>query len=93
MVSELVLQIALILTIQTAFLVWIFRAGVKMLDYALGDLDTSIATALKQLVEQGFGDFEPQNPILAAIASRMMAQPGPEPIEVSRSNDGRFSQR
>jgi len=93
MVSELVLQIALILAIQTAFLVWIFRAGVKMLDFALGDLDNSIATALKQIVEQGFGDFEPQNPILAAIASRLMQPPANEVVEVARSTDGRFSQR
>jgi len=93
MVSELVLQIALIMTIQTVFLVWIFRAGVKMLDYALGDLDSSIATGLKQLIEQGFGDFEPQNPILTAIASRLMQSPAAEVVEVSRDQAGRFSQR
>jgi len=93
MVAELVLWIAGLLLIQTVVLIWMMRTGVKIMSQGLIDLDQSFATALKQLIEQGLGDFEPQNPILAAIASRLMQQPGGEILEVSRSDNGRFSQR
>lgn len=94
MVEELVLWIAGLLLIQTGVMIWMMRTGVRIITEGIMDLDESLATALKQLIEQGLGDFEPPNPILAALAQRLMQTPGGnDVIEVARSDNGRFSQR
>jgi len=67
----------------------------NLLDHAVLELDAKIAEAIKQLVEGGIGDFEPVNPVQAALANiltqRMTETPLAETI-LERSADGKFSQ-
>jgi hypothetical protein len=91
MVSALLIEIGVLLVIQTLVMVWLNRTMLRMMNQGLVALDQSVATALKQLIEQGLGEFEPPNPILAAIASRVMQQPSSGMVEVRPKDDqGRF---
>jgi len=69
------------------------------LQKAVRDLDGMLAQAIAGLVEKGLGDFEPINPIQAAIANMISnnlgrsvssTTPG-EVIEVVRDNSGKFA--
>ena len=59
----------------------------------LDDMDEKIAKALRSLVEQGLGDFEPINPIQQAIAHFITNRVNEGPIEariVEHGQDGKF---
>jgi len=91
MVQALLIEIAALLAIQTLLMIWGGRQVVAIVNQGLMGLDQSVAEALKQIIEGGVGDFEPQNPILAAIASRMMAQTEAPMVELRpKDNKGRF---
>jgi len=66
------------------------------LQQAVVDLDTKLAAAISGLVEKGLGDFEPINPIQAAIANMLTANlqrntTAGEVIDVVRDNAGKFA--
>ena len=63
---------------------------------AVVDLDGMLAQAISGLLEKGLGDFEPINPIQAAIAQMLTANlsrntTAGEVIEVVRDNSGKFA--
>ena len=63
---------------------------------AVVDLDGMLARAISGLVEKGLGDFEPINPIQAAIANLLTANlqrntTAGEVIDVVRSESGKFA--
>ena len=76
--------------LQTLVMVWMGRQIVGLTNQGLMSLDSSIAQGLKQLLENGMGDFEPPNPILAAIAARMMNNGSPEGTILQKDEQGRF---
>lgn len=91
MVADTVLQIGALMIIQTLIMIWGGRAIVRIVNQGLFALDQSLGQALKQVLETGLGDFEPPNPILQAIASRMMVRDQNLPIEVRQKDEkGRF---
>ena len=90
MVDALLLQIAGLLFIQTLAMVWMGRQIVAIVNQGLMALDSSIAAGLKQIIEGGMGEFEPPNPILAAIASRMMQNAPLEGTVLEKDERGRF---
>lgn len=91
MVEGITLEIGVLLLFQTAFIVWGGRQVVSMMRQGLTQLDANIAAALKKIIEEGIGDFEPPNPILQAIASRLSQNPALEVLEVREQDEtGRF---
>ena len=59
----------------------------------LDEMDGKIADALRSLIEQGLGDFEPINPIQQAIAHFITQRVNEGPIEariVEHGQDGKF---
>ena len=76
--------------------VWIGARMGAIIEQAVGGLDLSVAAAIKSLVEQGVGDFEPINPVQAAIASFITTRMGDQAestlTEFPRMPDGKFSQ-
>jgi len=67
---------------------------------AISQIDSMMAQAIQGLVEKGLGDFEPINPIQAAIANMLTqnlqksasgATASVIDVEVVRDNAGKFS--
>jgi len=96
MLLEVIIAIT---TLNLVFSVWMLRVLSLELQNAIEDLDASLALAITGLVEKGLGDFEPINPIQAAIANMLTANlnrsvnrttPG-EIIEIARDNSGKFA--
>jgi len=93
MLLELVVGIT---TLNLLFSVWMLRIFIIHLDQAIEDLDEKLAAAISGLVEKGLGDFEPVNPIQAAIANMLTTNlqrnttPG-EVIEIVRDKKGNFA--
>jgi len=80
---------------DTLLTIWLARMLSKMVRFELEGLDSKIGAALKALIEQGIGDFEPPSPIQAALAEMLMSRvkaagPG-EPVEIIRDAGGKFS--
>ena len=93
MLLELVLGIT---ALNLLFSVWMLRIFSIQLQQAVQDLDTKLAAAISGLVEKGLGDFEPINPIQAAIANMLTANlqrntTAGEVIDVVRDNAGKFA--
>tara|TARA_R100000963_G_C4611025_1_gene81460 strand:- start:193 stop:483 length:291 start_codon:yes stop_codon:yes gene_type:complete len=91
--------IVAITTLNLVFSLWMLRVLSFELQKAVRDLDGMLAQAIAGLVEKGLGDFEPINPIQAAIAnmisnnlgrSASSTTPG-DVIEVVRDNSGKFA--
>jgi len=66
------------------------------LQQAVLELDSKLAAAISGLVEKGLGDFEPINPIQAAIANMLTTNlqrntTAGEVIEIVRDNKGNFA--
>lgn len=90
--------------IITAFLVvcncfltvWLAARAALLLQLGLEDLDGRLAEAIRSVLEQAGGDFEPVNPIQAAVAQFITERMAQQPIEArvmetrSRSKDGKF---
>ena len=87
-------SIALLNVIVT---VWVGVRLYALIQNGLENLDGSIAAAIKALVEQGIGDFEPINPVQAAIAQFITGRMGsisePTKTDIPRAIDGKFSER
>ena len=93
MLLELVLGIT---AVNLLFSVWMLRIFSIQLQQAVLDLDIKLAAAISGLVEKGLGDFEPINPIQAAIANMLTANlqrntTAGEVIDVVRDNAGKFA--
>ena len=93
MLLELVLGIT---TLNLLFSVWLMRILSLQIQQAVVDLDQMLAGAIAGLVEKGLGDFEPINPIQAAIANMLTANlqrntTAGEVIDVVRENKGKFA--
>jgi len=87
-------SIALLNVIVT---VWVGVRLYALIQNGLENLDGSIAAAIKALVEQGIGDFEPINPVQAAIAQFITGRMGQVSestlTDIPRAIDGKFSER
>jgi len=93
MLLELVVGIT---AVHLLFSVWMLRIFSIQLQQAVLDLDAKLAAAISGLVEKGLGDFEPINPIQAAIANMLTTNlqrntTAGEVIDVVRDNSGKFS--
>jgi len=93
MLLELVLGIT---ALNLLFSVWLMRILSLQIQQAVVDLDQMLAGAIAGLVEKGLGDFEPINPIQAAIANMLTANlqqntTAGEVIEVVRDKTGNFA--
>jgi len=97
MLIELVLAIT---TLNFLFSVWMLRLLTMELHKTVNQLDAMLATAIKGLIEKGMGEFEPVNPIQAAIAQMLtnnLANHSSRPtasvidVEVVRDATGKFS--
>jgi hypothetical protein len=77
-------------------MIWCFSRLVALIEQQLVDLDGNVALAIKSLIEQGIGDFEPINPVQSAIAqfitTRMSGQTEGVLTEIPRAMDGKFSE-
>ena len=93
MLLELVLGIT---AVNLLFSVWMLRIFSIQLQQAVLDLHIKLAAAISGLVEKGLGDFQPINPIQAAIANMLTANlqrntTAGEVIDVVRSESGKFA--
>jgi len=93
MLLELVLGIT---ALNLLFSVWLMRILSIQIQQAVVELDAKLAAAITGLVEKGLGDFEPINPIQAAIANMLTANlqrntTAGEVIEVVRDQKGNFA--
>ena len=93
MLLELVLGIT---ALNLLFSVWMLRVLSLELRNAIDDLDATLAQAIAGLVEKGLGDFEPINPIQAAIANMLTTNLQRQTtagavIDVVRDNSGKFA--
>ena len=90
---ELVLGIT---ALNLLFSVWLLRILSIQIQQAVLELDGMLAKAISGIVEKGLGDFEPINPIQAAIAQMLTANlsrntTAGEVIDVVRDNSGKFA--
>ena len=69
MLIELVLAIT---ALNFLFSVWMLRLLTMELHKTVNQLDAMLATAIQGLIEKGMGEFEPVNPIQAAIAQILL---------------------
>jgi hypothetical protein len=93
MLLELVLGIT---ALNLLFSIWLLRILSLEIQQAVVDLDEKLALAITGLFEKGLGNFEPINPIQAAIAQMLTANlskntTAGEVIEVVRDNSGKFA--
>lgn len=93
MLLELVLGIT---ALNLLFSVWLLRILSIQIQQAVLELDGMLAKAISGIVEKGLGDFEPINPIQAAIAQMLTANlsrntTAGEVIDVVRDNSGKFA--
>jgi len=93
MLLELVLVISVL---NLLFSVWLLRILSIQIQQAVVELDGMLAKAISGIVEKGLGDFEPINPIQAAIAQMLTANlsrntTAGEVIDVVRDNSGKFA--
>ena len=89
--------VAVLVLLNLSLTVWFSLRLYTLIQNGLNDLDGNIAAAIKSLVEQGVGDFEPINPVQAAsaqfITARMGDQENSTLTEIPRAIDGKFSER
>ena len=70
---------------------WCLRIIVLSIKSGMAQLDTALAGAIQKVVEGNLGDFEPVNPIQAALAQMLTNRIENGPIEIPRATDGKFS--
>jgi hypothetical protein len=89
-----------IVCLNLLFCVWMLRVITLELHNAISQIDSLMAQAIQGLVEKGLGDFEPINPIQAAIANMLtqnLTKPDPGSagsvidVELTRDASGKFS--
>lgn len=89
---EPLILVCLILNALTT--VFMARMLARIVQDEVLELDAKVALAMKQLIEGGLGDFEPPNPIQAALAELLVARVKGESspaVEVLRDDAGRFA--
>jgi len=75
------------------FVLWCFSRLEASVWNGLDDLDSKIAEAIRSLIEQAGGDFEPVNPVQQAIAHFITDRINQGPIEATVreiGQDGKF---
>ena len=85
-----------LLVLNLLFSVWMLRIISIEITKAVAQLDSMLAQTIQSLIEKGIGEFEPVNPIQAAIASMLtnnlsQNQPAADVIDVVRDAGGKFS--
>ena len=89
-----------LLVLNLLFSAWMLRLLTLEVHKAVAHLDTMLAATIQNLIEKGIGDFEPVNPIQAAIAQMLTQNLGKNTgitsgsvidVELPRSADGKFS--
>lgn len=85
-----------LLVLNLLFSIWMLRVISIEISKAVAQLDSMLAQTIQSLIEKGIGEFEPVNPIQAAIASMLtnnltQNQPASEVIDVVRDVGGKFS--
>lgn len=90
MLEEVITAIVVLNCIIT---LWIMRMIVHEVKLATAQIDTSLALAIKKLVEGGLGEFEPPNPIQQALGELLMNRVKDQQtiIEVPRDQTGKFT--
>jgi len=63
-----------LLVLNLLFSVWMLRVISIEISKAVAQLDTMLAQTIQSLIEKGIGEFEPVNPIQAAIASMLITR-------------------
>ena len=87
---------AFLVTLNCLLTVWLAARAALLLQVGLEDLDARLADAIRSVIESGAGEFEPVNPVQAAVAqfiTQRMGQPGLDAVITetrSRSKDGKF---
>lgn len=75
-------------------MLWLAGKGAALCMAALDDLDGKLAEAIRSVLESGGGEFEPVNPVQAAIAqfiTTRMNSPVIEAVVTERGQDGKFT--
>jgi len=88
-------ELAIGLVALNCFLtLWALRRIVLELQAMVEVIDGRLAGAIQEVVKGGLGDFEPPNPIQAALAEMLTARArgSANPLEVLRDESGRFSE-
>lgn len=85
----LIATILVILNILVSL--WCLRIIVMAVQGGIAQLDQSLAGAIQSVIEGNIGDFEPVNPIQAAIAQMLTNRIENGPIELGRDATGKFS--
>jgi len=85
-----------LLVLNLLFSVWMLRVISIEISKAVSQLDSMLAQTIQSLIEKGIGEFEPVNPIQAAIASMLtnnltQNQPAADVIDVVQDAGGKFS--
>tara|TARA_R100000306_G_scaffold50065_2_gene47153 strand:- start:85 stop:360 length:276 start_codon:yes stop_codon:yes gene_type:complete len=82
-----------LLVFNTLLMLFCFFRLTQFVDLAIEDLDSKIAEAIRELVQGGLGDFEPVNPIQAALANMLTQKIEQAPIAevISRDPGGKFT--
>ena len=76
--------------------VWLAAKAALLLQLGLEDLDGRLAEAIRSVLESAGGDFEPVNPVQAAVAQFITERMSQAPIQAvvtetrTRSKDGKF---
>jgi len=74
--------------------VWVGARVSMLLSEAVEDLDSRIALAIQSVLEKAGGDFEPVNPVQAAMAQFITERMRSTPLEATvtnRGQDGKFA--
>ena len=73
--------------------IWLARMLVFSLKSEVAALDAKLAEALRGIIEQGIGDFEPPNPIQIALGELLKSkmQATIETPELLRTVEGKFT--
>ena len=85
----LIASILVILNILVSL--WCLRIIVMAVQGGMAQLDASIAAAIQSVIEGNLGEFEPPNPIQAAIAQMLTHRMENAPIQMARDASGKFS--
>lgn len=88
--------VAAITALNLLFSIWLMRILSLQIQQAVADLDSMLAKTIQSLIEKGIGDFEPVNPIQAAIAQMLTSnlsqnRTSGDVIEVVRDVGGKFT--
>ena len=87
--------VSVVLIICHAFLmIYCFLRLTAVIQGSLASLDSTIAQAIQKVIEGGVGEFEPINPVQAALAqfisTRLGDMPGQAQEVQARKPDGKF---